>query len=113
LLEHWRPFGVRPLILCASEETAKRLSAEYPDSMTLLDYVKGFALLIKYGIKITKCSILGIPGCELVAQRLDDLSKKESRGRALFPEYWTQDQLLDGLSKGKLKKGKFKVFLFP
>jgi hypothetical protein len=40
---------------------------------------------------------------------LEDLSRKERRGKTLYPEYFTQDQMLDGISSGTLKKGKFTV----
>uniref|UniRef100_A0A1I8AYG7 Protein DIS3 homolog n=1 Tax=Meloidogyne hapla TaxID=6305 RepID=A0A1I8AYG7_MELHA len=91
LFDHWQEFTVRPLVVCSSEEAVARVSKDYPHAITMIDYVKG------------------IQGCEPLIQRLNDLSKKERRGRALFPEYWTQDKLLDGLSKGNLKKGKFQI----
>lgn len=91
LLEHWRQFGVKPLIVCSSEDAVSRLSALYSDTITLLDYVRG------------------LDGCTSIVQRLEDLSRKERRERAIFPEHYTQDQLLDGLSKGMLKKGKFRI----
>uniref|UniRef100_A0A914KMQ1 Protein DIS3 homolog n=2 Tax=Meloidogyne TaxID=189290 RepID=A0A914KMQ1_MELIC len=91
LRDHWNEFSVRPLILCSSEEAVARVSKDYSHVISIIDYVKG------------------IPGSESLIQRLTDLNKKERRGRALFPEYWTQDKLLDGLSKGNLKKGKFQI----
>lgn len=51
----------------------------------------------------------GIENCADLAERLGDLSREERRGKALFPEYLTQEELLSGIAKGDLKKGTFKV----
>uniref|UniRef100_A0A914HZ11 Protein DIS3 homolog n=1 Tax=Globodera rostochiensis TaxID=31243 RepID=A0A914HZ11_GLORO len=90
-LDHWKALGIRPLLLCSSDETKVRLGKSFENCLTLLDYARGI-------------------GCETsLLERLEDLCRKESRGKALYPEYWTQDQLLDGILKGTLKKGKFKI----
>ncbi|KAL3121606.1 hypothetical protein niasHT_008735 [Heterodera trifolii] len=91
LLDHWNAIGIRPLVLCSSEETKLRLDKSFEHTLTLLDYARGI-------------------DCEKsLLERVEDLCRKESRGKALFPEYWTQEKLLEGISKGTLKKGKFKI----
>lgn len=63
----------------------------YRKALTLLNYIKG------------------ISDSHPLVERLNDLNKQELRGKALFPDYYSQDQLLDGLSSGAFKKGKFMV----
>uniref|UniRef100_A0A915EFZ8 Protein DIS3 homolog n=1 Tax=Ditylenchus dipsaci TaxID=166011 RepID=A0A915EFZ8_9BILA len=91
LEKHWKSLGLLPLIICSSVDSKKRISENFPNTVTLLDYVQG------------------VDDCSKIAERISDLGKEETRGKTLFPEYWTQDQLLEGISKGTLKKGKFQV----
>ncbi|KAI1715438.1 RNB domain-containing protein [Ditylenchus destructor] len=91
LESHWESLGCQPILICSSDETKQRMRENFENTKTLMEYVEG------------------IDGASKIAERLADLSKTESRGKALFPEYWTQDALLDGISKGTLKKGKFQI----
>ncbi|KAI1724898.1 RNB domain-containing protein [Ditylenchus destructor] len=77
LESHWESLGCHPILICSSDETKQRMRENFENTKTLMEYVEG------------------IDGASKIAERLADLSKTESRGKALFPEYWTQDALLD------------------
>uniref|UniRef100_A0A914CRX0 Protein DIS3 homolog n=1 Tax=Acrobeloides nanus TaxID=290746 RepID=A0A914CRX0_9BILA len=90
---HWKNSGVRPVLLCSSDEVRNKIKPVFENSFTMIEYVKG----------ITNATDL--------YERLCDLDSKEERGRALFPEYLSQDEMLDGLARGIYKKGSFKLSL--
>lgn len=42
LKDHWKEIQIEPVIVCSSDEAKERLSKNFSNTITLMDYAKGF-----------------------------------------------------------------------
>ncbi|GMT24430.1 hypothetical protein PFISCL1PPCAC_15727, partial [Pristionchus fissidentatus] len=93
LEDHWKEGGLLPLIVCGDEERAEKLKKEYGRTMTLKEYVTGIDCVDK----------------EKILSHLSVYDKSNEEGKLLFDEHLSHEEMVSGVSEGRIKKAQFTV----